>query len=116
MIPLQFGIKLNVHDDHTLEDLERMIIGLSVPRILNFSQQKDIIDSLPVKEHVLLFVKDDQDIASRILIDTVNQINGQFHGRLLFISVNSSEISVVWPFFIFTIWFIYSQIYVFSAK
>jgi len=83
-------------DDHTSTDIESMIISLIVPSILSFKDDKELIDSLPVKEHVLLFLKSQtSDIPSRMLMDEVNKITSRFHGRLLFITLEESELSVV---------------------
>lgn len=73
-----------------------MIISLTAPSVLSFSEKKSLIDTLPVKEHVLLFVKDPKnDLASRLLMDQVDSISPSFHGRLLFIKIDDSELSVV---------------------
>lgn len=90
------GKKVLILDEHTTADLEKMIISLTAPSVLSFSEKKSLIDTLPVKEHVLLFVKDPKnDLASRLLMDQVDSISPSFHGRLLFIKIDDSELSVM---------------------
>ena len=90
------GKLVKIADYMGVEDLQRVVVGVGSARILDFTEDKAIIDTLPVKEHVLLFVKSDPDhLATRALIDEVNRISGKFHGRLLFVTINESEFSVL---------------------
>ena len=78
------------------EDLKKIVIGISSPRELNFGRDKAAIDSLPVKEHVLLFVRESsEDLATRALMDEVARISEKYHGRLLFVSIDENQFSVL---------------------
>lgn len=78
------------------EDLKRIVIGLGSPRELHFGTDKAVIDSLPIKEHVLLFVRDSvDDLATRALMHEVARVSEKFHGRLLFVTIDESQFSVL---------------------
>jgi len=40
-----------------MADLERQVVGLASSNVLYFAKEKGLIDSLPIKEHILLFVR-----------------------------------------------------------
>ena len=87
---------VSFHESFTESDLERHIVGMTVPSVLYFAEQKALIDSLSIKEHVLVFVNSGEgDPASRGLIDEVTRVSPSFHGRLLFIVIEDTDLSIL---------------------
>ena len=51
------GKVVKILADVTEKYLEHILVDLSTPNILDFSTDKAVIDTLSIKEHVLIFVR-----------------------------------------------------------